>query len=48
MDTRQKIVKPNNLYVFGRKNTKGLNKVAKIGYGHLSLREENFTFNDNL
>jgi hypothetical protein len=26
---------------------KGLNRIAKIGYGHLCLREENLPFNNN-
>jgi hypothetical protein len=26
---------------------KSLNRIAKIGYGHLRLREENFSFDKN-
>jgi len=34
------IGKPNNLKVFGSNNPKGLNRIAKLGYGHLCLSEE--------
>jgi hypothetical protein len=34
------------LKVLGRK-PKGQDRIAKIGYGHLWLREENLSFNNN-
>jgi hypothetical protein len=43
----QKFGKPNNLIVFGSNKTKGLNKIAKIGYGNLCLREENISLDEN-
>jgi hypothetical protein len=41
------IGKPNYLTVFGRNKPKSLNRIANIGYGHLCLREENLSFNNN-
>jgi hypothetical protein len=44
----RKFWKENNLKGFGASKPKGLNRIAKIGYGHLCLREENLSFNNNL
>jgi hypothetical protein len=35
----QKIGKPNNLKVFGASKPKGLNRIAKIDYGQIFLRQ---------
>ena len=44
----QKIGKTNNFKNFGSNKTKGLNnKTAKIHKGHLCLRRENSSFNNN-
>jgi hypothetical protein len=40
----QKIWKPNNLKAFGASKPKGLNRIAKIGYGQIFLRDENLYF----
>jgi hypothetical protein len=37
--------KPNNLNVIGSKNT--INKIVKVGYGYICLREEKVSFNNN-
>ena len=44
----RKLGTANNLKGFGSSKPKGLNRIAKIGYGHLCLREENIRFNNNL
>jgi len=31
----------------GARNLKVINRITKIGYGHLYLREENISFNNN-
>jgi hypothetical protein len=36
---------PNNLNVIGSKNT--INKIVKVGYGYICLREEKVSFNNN-
>ena len=36
--------KPNDIKVFGNKKTKDM--IAKIGYGHLCLREVNINFHN--
>jgi hypothetical protein len=38
-----KIGKPNNLKVLGAIQSKGLNRITKIGKGHLCLSEENLS-----
>ena len=43
----QKIGKPNNLKVLGARHPKDLNRIAKIGYGHLCMREKNLSFDNN-
>jgi len=42
----RRIGKPNNLKV-GVIKTKGLNRIAKIGYGHIFPMEENINFHNN-
>jgi hypothetical protein len=43
----QNIWKPNNFKtILGARKPKGLNRITKIGYGYLCLREENLSFND--
>jgi hypothetical protein len=43
----RKIGKPNNFKTFGAIKLKVLNKIAKIGKGHLCLIEGNLSFNNN-
>jgi hypothetical protein len=40
----QKIGKPNNLKVIGASKPKGLNRIAKIDYGQIFLRDDNLYF----
>ena len=42
----RKIWKPDNLK-FGSNKSKRTNRKAKIGYGHLRLREESLSFINN-
>jgi hypothetical protein len=44
--SRSKYLKPNNLKVFGSKIQKVLNRIAKIGRGHLCLSEGNLSFSN--
>jgi hypothetical protein len=37
----EKLGNPNNEKSFEASNPKGLNRISKIGYGHLYLMEEN-------
>ena len=43
----RKIGKQNNFKSFGSKITKWANRIAKVRKGHLWLREENLSFNNN-
>ena len=40
--------KPNKLRAFGINTPKGLNRIDKIGYGRLYMREDNLCITDGL
>ena len=41
------IGKPSHFNVFGIKKPNDLNRIAKIDYAHICLRDENLSFNNN-